>query len=105
VADRLPGGVVHADGDEVRQVRPVGIEHPDRAILGADELDGHLGDVAERDAQIEVGVECAHGVEQAVQPRGVELQRPRVVIQRRPGLRRGGALRAVDHQVVRFRSA
>ncbi|GAB3956762.1 hypothetical protein GCM10027614_70080 [Micromonospora vulcania] len=53
--------------DEVVQ-QPVRADHAQRAVLGADQLAGRLHDALQGAAQIQVGADADHRVEQRAQP-------------------------------------
>ena len=58
---------VDAVGDELGQP-PVGAEHAERAVSGADQLAGRLHDALQGAAQVEVGADADHRVQQRPQP-------------------------------------
>ena len=58
---------VDAVGDEVVQ-QPVRTDHAERAVPGADQLAGRLHDALQGGAQIQVGADADHRVEQRPQP-------------------------------------
>ena len=67
VADRGVQLRIDAVGDEVGQL-PVRPDDAERAVAGADQLAGRRDDPLQRAAQVEVGADADHRVEQGPQP-------------------------------------
>ena len=78
-ADRLAGGIVDADGDEVGNLASVLVEHAERAVLGVDERYRGLGDAPQHGVQVEIGSDHQHCVQELAQAPGTS-----VIAQHRP---------------------
>ena len=89
VTDGVDGGLVEADGDELREAGPVLVDDPQGAVAGVDQGAGHLHDVTEDGRKLDVGLDEEDGVEERLQLVGITdpvIRHARILPSEGPGI-------------------